>query len=118
MGDIPIERSRKETIPEDGRITLGEEYSKRRVPIQIDGVTDEKVEVEGHKVDDVDPELAVRYFNCDERGRFTVPADIREMYDEIRYFVSEAAVEEGGIGEVLRQEYGEEVFNESITEEA
>jgi len=94
MGDKPIiEKSNSQSIPDDGRICLGEEYEHRRVPLEIDVPVDsdeDKADFEFY---------SVSIYEADSRGRITLPAIVREEYDEVFWAVSEAAFEHGSIGE-------------------
>jgi hypothetical protein len=100
MGEIPkipIEKTEEVEIPDDGRITLGEKYAHRRVPLEIRGHTGETFEDAGDEYPEVEVASRPRYYEADSRGRITLPASVQERYNKIRYFVSEEAVEQGGL---------------------
>ena len=93
MGDKPIiEKSNSEEMPSDGRICLGSDYAHRRVPLEICVPSDDDEE-------DHYDFYTVEKFEADSRGRVTIPAPVREEYDELFWAVSEPAYEHGGIGE-------------------
>jgi len=98
MGTEPIiEKSNSQTIPEDGRICLGEEYEHRRVPLELCVPTDDERLTEHGEHEYTF--YTVDKFEADSRGRVTLPAPIREEYSEVLWIVSQPAFEHGGLGE-------------------
>ena len=104
MGEKPIvEKSNTEEIPDDGRISLGEEYSHRKVPLEIDvPASGEHIE---HGLLNWDF-YHVQIYEADSRGRVTIPASVREEYDRIHWIVSEPALEHGDIGAAYQTIHG------------
>ena len=100
MGDKPIiEKSNSQTIPDDGRICLGEDYAHRRVPLELCVPADEDELTEGYDGDHRFTFYSVDKFEADSRGRVTLPAPVRDKYSQVLWIVSEPALEHGGIGE-------------------
>jgi len=105
MGSKPIiEKSNSETMPEDGRISLGKEYAHRRVPLEINIPMDE---IDDEPEDEGFMFYTIDKFEADSRGRVTIPAPIRENYSRIFWIVSEAGYEHGSVGEAWEEHRNE-----------
>jgi len=110
MGNKPIiEKSNREQIPSDGRLSLGDEYAHRRVPLEIN-VPAEDLDGEPH---DGYCFYTVDKFEADSRGRVTIPAPIREQHNEVFWVVSEAAYEHGGLAEAYEHHDPEPEVNDA-----
>lgn len=109
MGTKPIiEKSNSQTIPEDGRICLGDEYEHRRVPLELCVPADEDDFTDAYDGDHRFTFYTVDKFEADSRGRVTLPAPIREEYSEVLWIVSQPAFEHGGLGEAYEAREPEE----------